>query len=152
PGTIDDLSEAVKRYEKRHAPTANDSFLHRDALFGRAEAHAELGRWSAAEADFQQIAAVRTPEPISAAYRYRQGLVRLQFGDRDGYRLACAALGKASDEFLLARPAEAFNAAWAWVLLPDAVADHDRPVRLARQLATRSPKSYAHARLLGAAL
>jgi tetratricopeptide (TPR) repeat protein len=151
PGVIDDLSEALKRYQGLKTPTAADSFRQQDALLGRAEAHAELGRWSAADADLRQALAVQTPGPISAAYRYKQGLVRLQLGDRDGYRQVCAALGKASDESLLANPVEAYHAAWAWVLLPDAVADYDRPIRLARQLVTRAPKSYAEARLLGAA-
>jgi tetratricopeptide (TPR) repeat protein len=148
---IDDFSEAVKLYQALKTPTAGDSFGLRNALLGRADAHAELGQWAAAADDIPQAFELLRGGVV-VSYQYKLALLRMQLGDPDGYRKARDRLLRISDANLLASPDQAYPTAWAAVLCPDALPDPDRPVRLARQLVSRSPESDAHARLLGAAL
>ena len=85
---------------------------------GRGTAHAELGEWNEAAADFEAASRVAPHEHYHAYYL---GLTRLHLGDPDAYRKVCAEMiGRLVDS----EDASADRwVAWACVLAPDATTD-----------------------------
>jgi WD40 repeat protein/tetratricopeptide (TPR) repeat protein len=115
--------------------------------YNRGSAQASLGQWDKAAADFA-ASAQRKPAPAHALFLL--GVVRLQQGDDKGYRQACADLldqfGKTGDA------GEANTVAWACAVTPDAVADYERPVALARLAVRAAAKNYNTLNTLGTIL
>jgi WD40 repeat protein/tetratricopeptide (TPR) repeat protein len=113
----------------------------------RGNAHAELGRWGPAAADYGEAA---RREPDRREWGQRQALLCLAAGDGQGYRKACALL---LDRFGQTRdPAEANALARACAFAPAALPGPARPVPLA-ELAVRSqPHNHAFLNTLGAVL
>ena len=78
------------------------------------------------------------PDPNNLSLRYLHILALLEAGNRAGIRRACEDLlkrfGKTTD------PAQANSVAWSCVLAPDAVADHEAPVRLAEAALAGHPE------------
>jgi WD40 repeat protein/tetratricopeptide (TPR) repeat protein len=99
----------------------------------RGIAHANLGKWEKAAADFATAQQKQAP----ARVWFSLALTRLQQGADKGYRRICADMlerfGKSQDG------AEASTVAWACALIPGAVADYTVPLALARQGATKEP-------------
>ncbi len=109
---------------------------------------AELGRWEEASADLER--ACTFPQARSAWSAY--ALVRLQLGDREGYRKACATL---LERF--ADPKDHNGAAEAvrtCAVAPGAVADPGKLVQIATELAAHQKElqNYGYDRLLAHAL
>jgi WD40 repeat protein/tRNA A-37 threonylcarbamoyl transferase component Bud32/tetratricopeptide (TPR) repeat protein len=117
----------------------------------RADVNAELGRWDAVAADYEQLLKLGIKSPT---VRYRLALARLAAGDQAGYRSACKALlaqlggGKSPDQVN--------TVVWACVLAPGAVEDPKRLAELAEKNLTGLPKGdsnrYPYTNTLGAAL
>jgi Flp pilus assembly protein TadD len=110
-------------------------------------AYAGLGLWEDATATFAQAVEARD---ANVDTWYCHALLRLQRGDRDGYRKACAAMLERFGD--TADPAIANGVAWTCALAPQAVDDLTRPVGLAEKAAERAPKEYALRNTLGAIL
>jgi WD40 repeat protein len=117
----------------------------------RGRAHSELGHWAEAAVDY-----ARAVELEQAAERprfepwTRLALVRLALGDAAGYRHACTSLIERFGPTESRTTADAV--AWACALAPDAVADGERPVQLARRAVAGSPQNHVFLNTLGAAL
>ena len=110
-------------------------------------AHAELGRWAVAAADYARAVELG---PQDGETWYRLGLARLALGDADGYRRTCARLLERVGEG--ESPHAAYWAARVSVLTPHAAADPAGSVRLAEKALARAPRDAGRLRLLGAAL
>ena len=116
------------------------------ARAARGSAYAERGQWMEAAADFARASELN-PDPL---HHYRQALVRVQRGDKVGYRQLCADM--------LARFGAATNAdsahwvVWTCVLGADAVADWKLPLQLAEKAVADKPNNYRALNQLGAAL
>jgi tetratricopeptide (TPR) repeat protein len=91
---------------------------------------AQVGQWEKAAAAFERVTTL-TPDDVRDCW-YPLALVYLQLGDRAGYRKACARMLDCCDRS--ADLTDAFWAARACVLAPDAVADWTRPLRLAEKV------------------
>jgi WD40 repeat protein len=95
----------------------------------RAENMARSGDWRLAAAAFGKALEL---EPNNFGLRYQQILALLEAGDRPAVQKACEAflrrLPKAAD------PGTVLWAASSCVLAPDAVADHEAPIRLAESV------------------
>jgi WD40 repeat protein/Flp pilus assembly protein TadD/type II secretory pathway pseudopilin PulG/tRNA A-37 threonylcarbamoyl transferase component Bud32 len=112
----------------------------------RGDSYASLGQWDRAEADYAKA------EELGAypSFRYGHALVRLAVNDVPGYRRACDKLLRRYEQTPNRDPA--FYAAWACVLIPDAVADAARPLQVAERALAQSPKTWAYLLVRGAAL
>jgi WD40 repeat protein/Flp pilus assembly protein TadD len=113
----------------------------------RGHAHAGLGDWPRAAADYARAIDLGANE--DRVWR-KYALVQLARGDTEGYRNTCATLLR-----LFARttdPEVANNVAWTCVLTPQAVTDPTRPVRLAEKAVARRPRDANSLNTLGAAL
>jgi WD40 repeat protein/tetratricopeptide (TPR) repeat protein len=175
---IDDLSRALERLPKEEVLLMGYQHSPRvPILQARGYARAGLGRWKEAAEDLGQVAhnpfQEITPEPVA-----HFALVLLRQGDGKGHAAACRdmlarfagdlqepkstvvtgefgrqevySFGKSFDARTLTLMA------WVCSLAPDAVADRNRPVQLARRAAAaetpRPEEGYPAARALGAAL
>lgn len=112
----------------------------------RGAAFASLGQWDKAEADYAKAVELGAVTTVW----YQHALVRLGAGDVPGYRKACGRLLELYGRNPNREPA--FYAAWACVLLPDAVADPARPLQLAERALAESRKTWAYLLVRGAAL
>jgi tetratricopeptide (TPR) repeat protein len=110
-------------------------------------AEANRGRWEDAAADMAR-AVLLNPGNLPRWYQY--ALLTLAAGDRDRYRIICAAMlawfGQTKD----ARVAN--TVAWTCSLVPDAVADRAGMVALARRAQAQKQANPAYLNTLGAAL
>jgi Flp pilus assembly protein TadD len=101
----------------------------------RAENLARNGRWDLAAAAFGKLV---EQEPDNPGLRYPHVRSLVEAGDSAGVRRAC--------EDLLKRFGNASNSiqtnslVWSCVLTPDAVADHEAPVRLAESILASHPE------------
>jgi tetratricopeptide (TPR) repeat protein len=113
----------------------------------RAFAHAELGEWEKATADYEKAAALGANSPW---VWWAPAVTRLASGDADGYRRSCA---RALEHFeKINDPVGAVNLVWTCALLPDAVPDPARLVRLAEKGIAALPKDPWYPSDLGVAL
>jgi WD40 repeat protein len=98
---------------------------------GRNE-HTRTGQWELAAASFGKLV---EGDPNSLQYRYSHILLLEEARNRVGVQRACEDLlkrfGNATD------PAQANDVAWSCVLVPDAVADREAPIRLAEDALAR---------------
>jgi tetratricopeptide (TPR) repeat protein len=113
----------------------------------RGRAHAQLGHWNMAAADFAQAS---REEPEEIGPRSALALVRLAQGDTAGYRRDCAALflrfggsARFSDAGVVVRTS---------VAAPDALSDPARLAALAARLVNRYPQLSGSGGMLGGAL
>jgi Tfp pilus assembly protein PilF len=117
-----------------------------DLHIRRAFAHAELEQKDKAARDFAK-AMESAPTEVEPWHRF--ACQRLHRRDREGYRKVCRHLldhfGKTQD------PETANDVAWVCVLVPDAVADPLRPLRLAEWAVAHQPKNEDCLNTLGAA-
>ena len=101
----------------------------------RGEAHAELGHWEAAAADYARASELGADDPLVG---FRHAELRLQIGDAAGYRRACKALidryGRTDDQ------ETAHQVLVALTLGPDAIDDYSRLLQLAEQVIARAGK------------
>jgi tetratricopeptide (TPR) repeat protein len=105
-------------------------------LLRRGRLRARLGRWEGAAKDYTRVLEL---EPDSHDAWYELAAVRLQLGDRDGYRRHCREMlhrfGRTID------PIEAERTAKACLIVPGTIADGEQLVRLTEQaLATAHPQ------------
>ena len=111
----------------------------------RGYTHAQSGRWDEAAADTRKATEL---SPDSGRFASRHAMVPLGAGNVDRYRERC--------ERLVTRFAEAEGEAawpaWACMLVPDAVAEPARLVRLAEAGLGADPKGHSNLITLGAAL
>ena len=89
--------------------------------------YAELGQWEKAAADFAMAVEQQKHEPT---HSYRLALTFLQRGDVTAYRKLCADMIGRFDSMAKTDPTHL--AVWTCVLAPDAVADWDVPLQLAK--------------------
>ncbi len=113
----------------------------------RGLAYAESAQWDKADADFAKADEL---VPDNMWCPYMRAFLRLARGDSQGYRKACAALLESSAPKPIP---EADNwVAWTCVLLPDAVKELDRPVKLAEGALRSDPNNHSYSQTLGATL
>jgi tetratricopeptide (TPR) repeat protein len=113
----------------------------------RGQAYAELAQWDKADADFAKAQEL-APDNLQSGYL--RALLLLARGDTQGYHKACATLLESSAPKPMP---EADNwVAWTCALLPDAVKELDRPVKLAEGALRSDPKNATYSQTLGAAL
>src|SRR5262249_40572500 len=117
------------------------------ACLGRAYIHAELGQWDQAAADFARAVELGADQ---AWVWSRHALLRLRSGDAAGYRRVCAGMLEHFGETTDAGTAN--TVAWTCVLVPGAVADYKRVLRLAEKAVAGLPGSWAHLGTLGSVL
>jgi WD40 repeat protein len=113
----------------------------------RGQVYAEMGRWEKSASDYAKL--VTSFKGIPIQWWSEHALVRLQLGDRDGYRKACntmLALVNQSKNM-----SDAVTTVWTCCLAPDAVDDYDAVLFWAQKAAERG-SDYVSARALGAAL
>jgi tetratricopeptide (TPR) repeat protein len=113
----------------------------------RGRAHAELGQWDQAAADYASAAALR---PEDTWLEHSQGLPLLAQGAFQGYRQVCARLMQRFANTDKASTAEAVVS--LGVLLPEALKDPLPLVKLAERAVAKEPKRAASLETLGAAL
>src|SRR5206468_205281 len=113
----------------------------------RAGAFAQRKEWAKAAADFVKAAELKEDDPLP---RYRLALVRLQLGDREGYRKACAGMLERFGQKTDSDPG--YWTAWTCVLAPNGVSDWKPLVNLAEKVLAADPKNCDKLRLLGAVL
>src|SRR5262249_9839474 len=116
------------------------------AWLNRGGAHAQLGHWEAAAADFAR-AVEFTTEPEA---RYLLADVRVFLGDWDDHHRVGADLLRQTET--TANAALALEAVWFHGRFPVLAADPDRLVQLLDRAADKEPPSYLLARARGAAL
>jgi roadblock/LC7 domain-containing protein len=112
----------------------------------RGQARARLGRWAEADADFVRVA-TRTTDVMP---RYYHALLRLQLGDIDGYRTACAEVFQQFER--PADPDTSRRIGKIGVIAPDAVADPGRLLHAAERVATLDPEEPLNGLYRGRAL
>jgi WD40 repeat protein/tetratricopeptide (TPR) repeat protein len=132
----DSFSQAIERGADGWAAWAN-----------RGIAWAEMGQWEKASRDLAKASQLRN---ALVTVGYHLALVRLQVGDKEGYRKACAALVKGLDR--AGNPALATWVADACILTPDAGVDLEPVVRWLEQGAAQSSNKYIYLHRLGQAL
>jgi serine/threonine protein kinase/Flp pilus assembly protein TadD len=110
----------------------------------RDEALAEFTRGLVEESEALRL------EPNDTIRWYRLALLRLRVADRPGFRKACADMLERFGR----SPALQVNyfTVWTCALAPDAVADWERPLQLARQACAAGPKNFDNLHNLGAVL
>jgi tetratricopeptide (TPR) repeat protein len=113
----------------------------------RAAAEVELGQWQRALDDCERSIALGATEPGPGAL---EAEARLEMGDTDGYRRACAALVERFGR--TDKPEDANEVAWACVLTPGAVAEWERPVALATMATKADPTNPNYQNTLGTVL
>jgi len=119
----------------------------RDAYHSRGWAHAELEKWSLAEADFAKATEL---SPENAGIWYFRALVCLARDDIDGYRNTCAGM---LDRFgRTPRPGDAYWLAWTCALRADSTNEPARAVGLAEGLVADATPDFDNLAVLGAAL
>jgi WD40 repeat protein/tetratricopeptide (TPR) repeat protein len=107
---------------------------------------AHLGRWADADSDFA-LAGDRNDDIESW---YIHALLRLHLGDESGYRRICSLM---HDRFRdVTDDAVARWLSLTWSLAPDAVADREWHLGLARRIADRNPHDPSSLEALGIAL
>jgi WD40 repeat protein/tetratricopeptide (TPR) repeat protein len=116
-------------------------------LFRRGEAHAELGHWHQAVADFTKSSEL---ERLNEQSLCRQALAHLGAGDAEGYRKACAALLNRFGHTEYGNTAN--SVAWTCALVPGAVEDPAELVRLAEKAVASDPKQYNYLNTVAAVL
>src|SRR5207248_1859620 len=113
----------------------------------RGNIHAVLGRWEQAAADYARAVEL---EADQAGIWNLHALVRLRSGDMAGYRRACSGMlerfGGTED------PSTANTVAWTCGLVPAAVPDYKRVVRLAEKAVAGLPGSWECRSTLGSVL
>jgi tetratricopeptide (TPR) repeat protein len=145
-----DLQRHLGRWHKALADYARAAELRPTnrvycALHGYA--CAQVGQWEKAAAAFEHVT---TLKPDDVLNWYHLALVKLQLGDRAGYRKACAGMLDRCD-----RSADENDAYWAvraCALAPDAVADWTRPLRLAEKAQAVHAKNRQKTEVLAAVL
>jgi tetratricopeptide (TPR) repeat protein len=116
-------------------------------LARRAEAFSRLGRWRDAISDYTKSIA-ESPDDISL--HINRLYCHLHAGDLTGYRKDCTEL---FDHFSGKTDAQtANNLVWACALIPDALDDFPRTVKLAERAVSDSPSDYIRLNTLGAIL
>jgi tetratricopeptide (TPR) repeat protein len=122
-----------------------------DALaLRRGIAHAFLGHWREAAADFDVRRIEGLPDFI---LWYWTALVHQAAGNRDGYRAACAGMLRRFGPEPKDAPADARHfTAWACALVPDAVDDLTPALALAERARDEQPKDPMAVQALGALL
>src|SRR5262249_8413872 len=88
------------------------------AWSGRGVAFAELGQWDKAAADFEKATQLTADDALTW---YHLALVRLQLGDRDGYRKACSGMLKRFGQSADVNAARCTS--WTCALAQEAVGD-----------------------------
>jgi tetratricopeptide (TPR) repeat protein len=111
----------------------------------RGDALAAQGLWQQAVDDYARGIELGATHPWPAL---QQTWLRLQLGDRDGYRRACTALLKRFGQTEQVRLAN--DVAWTCVLAPTAAADLEQPLRLAEKAVAAVPESADYRSTLGA--
>jgi WD40 repeat protein/tRNA A-37 threonylcarbamoyl transferase component Bud32/Flp pilus assembly protein TadD len=99
----------------------------------QADAHALLGQWDEAAKLLGRV--LEAPNASPQVWQ-KSALVRLQLGDREGYRRACAAMMARFGSSKLASDQQ--KVAWGCALGPEALPDLTPTVKLARQAVTAS--------------
>jgi len=120
---------SAKDYENAVADFSTAIVLqpdNKDAWARRGLVRAELGGWAEAARDFGKVAEL---EPHNAYDHYLAAIVELARGNIDSYRAACASVIERFGGTDV--PNEAYWAAWACVLGPEAVSDFDVSIALA---------------------
>jgi WD40 repeat protein/tetratricopeptide (TPR) repeat protein len=113
----------------------------------RGNTWAEVGQWEKAAADYNRAVELQPDAP-----KLWQGVayLRLQLGDREGYRQVCARLlerfGRTTD------PRTASQVARLCVLVPNVGADLSRPVQLAETAVASAPRHSEYLYTLGLVL
>ena len=132
---FDDFSKAVKQKPEQGW-----------TWYRRGNAHAQSGRWDEAAADMRKAIELT---PHQGRFAWHHAMMPLGAGNVDRYRERCERL---LTRFAEAEGGHAVWAAWACVLVPDAVADPAGPVRLAETALRADPKDDTSLITLGAAL
>ena len=114
----------------------------------RAEAHAELGHWREAAADYRSRGL--TPEDWFYDW-YSLALLELGRGNREGYRSACSSMLRSFGKGESTAEAAAFTA-WVCAIGPQAVEDLGPAIALAERVRTARPDDAIVATALGALL
>jgi serine/threonine protein kinase/Tfp pilus assembly protein PilF len=110
----------------------------------RDEALAEFARGLVEDSEALRL------EPNDTVRWYHVALLRLRVGDRAGFRKACADM---LERFGRSPALQAnYFTVWTCALAPDAVADWERPLQLARQACAAGPKNFDNLLNLGAVL
>jgi serine/threonine protein kinase/Flp pilus assembly protein TadD len=113
----------------------------------RASAYAELAQWDKAVADF---AKATEHKAAGATACYLHALVRVQLGDRDSYRKACALI---LERFGTQKKAPGVElAVWACVLAADGVTDYPGLLRWAENTFGADAKTFAGLNTTGVVL
>lgn len=112
-------------------PDAWQTWSLRGAMF------AELGQWTKASDDFEKASTLNRADPL---VWHRLALLRLQSGDRDGYRRACGEMSEHTNAS--ANLDAAYWTVWTCALAPDAVASWQPVVQSAEKLVAADPKRY----------
>jgi tetratricopeptide (TPR) repeat protein len=115
--------------------------------FQRGSLHAQLGRWQQAADDYARALEL---DPTDAGNWYRSALLRLQLGDRDGYRRACAR--QLERHANTPDPFTVNIVVWQCVLSPDAGMDLSRVVQLSERTVAGAPNNFGILNTLGVAL
>jgi WD40 repeat protein/serine/threonine protein kinase/Flp pilus assembly protein TadD len=105
----------------------------------RGRAHADMGQWDKASADF--VKATQCKEPDEAAW-HCMAMLRLRDGNLDGYRQICSDMLQRFDT----------GAVWTCTLTPNSGAGPDQIVSLAEKSLAKSSRDHWHVNQLGAAL
>jgi WD40 repeat protein/serine/threonine protein kinase/tetratricopeptide (TPR) repeat protein len=129
-------------FHLQHAIAAEPS---RWVLYGRrGNAHAELGQFEQAAADFTRGLEIA---PDHLGLWHHRAILYLSAGDSAGYQGACKIMLQRCP-----RSRDPNSMAWMCTLAPDAVADPTLPVQLAKEALLARPGDYASLNTLGAAL
>jgi WD40 repeat protein/tetratricopeptide (TPR) repeat protein/predicted Ser/Thr protein kinase len=141
PGYFAASPEEIAAWQRQETETRAQERI------SRGHDHAVPGEWDGAAACFAGAIEVKGA-PLGAWHCH--ALLRLHFGDLEGYRRACAGIlerfGDAEDPDTIKLVAQ------TCVLAPDAVADLPRPVQLAERLAADHSNEPQYLFELGAAL
>jgi tetratricopeptide (TPR) repeat protein len=115
--------------------------------YHRGRAYTELHQWDKATADFSKAIELN---PTDSWSWYLRALVRLQLGDRAGYRKACAAM---LAHFGSSLNPEAVNlTAWTCIQIPDGLDDWSRLVQLTGKTLAADRDNHSRLTTLGAVL
>jgi tetratricopeptide (TPR) repeat protein/serine/threonine protein kinase len=145
-----DLWRSEKKLERAIADYTRAGELQRgnpNVWSKRAHAYADLKHWDQAVADFGRMLDLAPQEYVP---RYFHTLGLLGKGDTQGFRKGCLLLVERIRP--LGQTTDAANLAWACLLLPNTLPEHDRLIQAARAMSAGDPKSYLFAKVLGAAL
>jgi WD40 repeat protein/tRNA A-37 threonylcarbamoyl transferase component Bud32 len=118
-----------------------------DLFARRGFAHAQVGQWKRAAADFEKAASAA---PDKHQLWYRHALVRLHLEERDNYRRVCTGMlhrFESSNDIAAAQ-----LAAWTGALAPGPETEAARLVTVAERAVKDSPRNHARLLTLGAAL